>query len=75
VDRTGDTMIYEWKCPQCGEIAEVERVADDYQLGPSQNEAVCMHPVEDYTRIITSTSVPFETLRDKGVFERTKDYF
>ena len=64
-------MIYEWRCQVCGECTEVERHVDDYQLGPSENEAACTCGCENYTRKIGVSAVPFETLRDQGVFERT----
>lgn len=66
-------MIYEWRCQRCGETAEVDRVVEDRDLGPSENECGCMCGAENYTRILSRPNVPFETLRDRGVFDRLPD--
>jgi putative FmdB family regulatory protein len=64
-------MIYEWRCDSCNEVVEVTRPVKDYKKPPGH----CNCGEEKWWRIIGKTSVPFETLRDKGIFERTKDYF
>jgi formylmethanofuran dehydrogenase subunit B len=64
-------MIYEWKCEVCGEICDIQRSVADMDMGPSDNEAACDCGVGNYNRIISKSNVPFETLRDRGVFDRT----
>lgn len=53
---------YEWKNKRTGEYVEVERRISDSHVPPDL-------PGE-WSRVVTSPiCVPFETLRDKGVFE------
>lgn len=53
---------YEWKNEKTGERVEVhrERMAE-YNIPPDESG--------DWVRVIVPVAVPFETLRDKGVFE------
>lgn len=64
-------MIYEWRCDACDDVVEVTRPAKDYDKPPGH----CNCGEEAWSKKIGTTSVPFETLRDQGIFERTKDYF
>ena len=57
-----DSMIYTWKCTECGEVTEVQRSADDYKVPPDE-------PKHDWTKIIvTAPTVPWCDLRDSGMF-------
>jgi hypothetical protein len=69
-------MIYEWKCPVCGRISEVQRSVKDIDVRPTDEELA--HEAEcpdkglntELVRIVSKSNVPFETLRDRGMFER-----
>ena len=69
-------MQYEWKCTECPYRVTVHRRLDDRDTPPTKEEAAaaggptiaCDH---QWVRVISTASVPFEHLRDKGVFERT----
>ena len=63
-------MIYEWKHTD-GTVIDCHRRLDDIDRGPSEDEVPDGYTTEGWTRIVSQSSVPFETLRDKGVFERT----
>ena len=53
---------YEWRDLGTGRVVEVERAFSDYNVGPTEPG--------DWVKIIRhAPCVPFETLRDKGVFE------
>lgn len=54
--------IYEWKNTETGEYVEVERRITEADIPPDL--------AGDWVRAIRSApTVPWETLRDKGVFE------
>ena len=62
-------MIYEWKCMECGDITEVERLAAFYKQEPDDKCFSCGSV--DWKKVITEpTAVPFETLKDQGQFPR-----
>jgi putative FmdB family regulatory protein len=62
---------YTYKCSECGYKVELERDIED-----RDNKVFAPHAPNkkgcngEYRKIITATSTPFETLRDRGVFER-----
>lgn len=65
-------MIYEWKCKKCGHRVDVHRPISEYDRPPNSEEG--RHPSEDgivhdvqWVRVYSS-SVPFEHLRNSGVF-------
>ena len=62
---------YTYKCNACGYVTELEREIDrrhDMVFAPhAPNNRGCDG---SYKLIITPVSIPFETMRDKGVFER-----
>lgn len=72
-------MKYEWRCKVCDKHVTVERPLAEYDIPPRSDEADaaaditiarnCIHP-ETWTKVYIS-STPFETLRDKGVLDRT----
>ena len=66
-------MNYEWRCTVCDARVTVERPVAEYNVPPRSDEANrgdnCIHP-ESWVKVYSST-VPFEMLRDKGVFHRT----
>jgi len=66
-------MKYEWRCKVCDTIVEVDRPLDEYDIPPRSDEAAatddCIHP-EQWVKVYSATT-PFETLRDKGVLDRT----
>jgi predicted nucleic acid-binding Zn ribbon protein len=66
---------YVYKCTECGYSAELERTIDrrgDKVFAPhAPNKKGCKGV---FKQIITMTSTPFETLRDKGVFERIEKH-
>lgn len=64
-------MIYEWRCRNCSQTIDVFRDIDrrhippmDEEYGPETEECGGLH---SYTRSFNS-SVPFQTLSDRGVF-------
>lgn len=61
-------MIYEWRCTGCKELVEVERPAADYMKPPEimQSKDCIRH---NWTKVITQpTAVPFQTLKNAGIF-------
>jgi hypothetical protein len=53
---------YEWKNKRTGDYVQVQRPVSAYDNPPDDSG--------EWVRVITSpVSVPFQTLRDKGVFE------
>ncbi len=67
-------MIYEWQCETCNKITDVERKAKDSDIGP----AVCLKcfSIGPFKKVITSPpSVPFQTLRDSGMFADSNGNF
>ena len=70
-------MQYEWKCRVCGHVTTVHRSVADIDVPPegaeTNHEPECQEKGsnDELYRIISSPSVPFEHLRDKGVFDRT----
>lgn len=72
-------MQYEWRCNVCDKHVVVTRTLDEYDVPPTSKEASdagdiliarnCIHP-ETWVKVYNS-STPFETLRDRSVFERT----
>lgn len=52
---------YEWRNTETGEVVEVERKMSEYDVPPDLPGK--------WERKISSAVVPWETLRDKGVFE------
>lgn len=62
--------MYEWKCTKCGVRVEVQRPVSEYNQGPRTISEIPASPCDhDWVRVISVAAVPFETLRDKGVFE------
>lgn len=61
-------MIYEWRCDDCSHITDVQRSVADRDMGPEEKCSKCGGT--KHTRILSKTTVPWETLRDNGVFER-----
>lgn len=60
-------MIYTWRCEKCKEITEVDRRMSDSGVPPDK----CSHCKEtkDLKKVILSPPpVPFEHLRNSGVF-------
>jgi hypothetical protein len=53
--------MYEWKNVRTGERTEVERPISAYDVPPDDSG--------EWERVISAATVPWETLRDKGVFE------
>jgi predicted nucleic acid-binding Zn ribbon protein len=66
--------IYTWHCKVCGDLMEVERPMADYDK-PVHNDAHDAKCDGEYVRKITQVAVPFEGLRDKGIFERVEKHF
>jgi len=62
---------YTYRCTECKYTVELERTIDrrgDKVFAPhAPNKKGC--PGE-FKQIITAVSIPFETMRDKGIFER-----
>lgn len=61
-------MIYEWKCKTCGATANVTRSLDECGRAPDCG-CECPRGESDWVKVFNS-STPYETLRDKGQFER-----
>lgn len=61
--------VYEYRCISCEEVfTEVRKVKDRHE--PACLECPLCGMNEDFNRIMfTPSFTPFETLRDKGVFE------
>lgn len=61
-------------------ITETERTVEDRDNQPTRAEGInhkksCTHmPVDALRRILSTPHTPFETLRDKGVFERIERF-
>lgn len=66
-------MIYEWRCTKCKAITDVTRSVSDMDTAPTRKESQCGCRGQ-YDRIMSLPHVPFETLRDKGVFERLERF-
>lgn len=64
--------IYEWRCGGCQHLEEVERKMADYLVGPDYPCPECK--VNEWTKILSKASVPFETLKDQGIFERIEKW-
>ncbi len=64
-------MIYEWRCAECKEVTEIERVADDYEMPPDDPCHGC--GCGDWTRKLSVPSTPWESLWDSGQFYRAVD--
>jgi predicted nucleic acid-binding Zn ribbon protein len=64
-------MTYTYKCTECGYKVELERSIEDRDnkvYAPhAPNKTGCKG---EFRKIITPVAIPFETMRDKGVFER-----
>jgi len=62
---------YTYRCTECKYIAELERTIDrrgDKVFAPhAPNKKGCKG---EFKQIITAVAIPFETMRDKGIFER-----
>jgi hypothetical protein len=59
-------MIYEWKCGNCGELRTVKRPVKFYNIPPDDK---CSCDKYEWTKVITTApGVPFQQLRDSGVF-------
>ena len=62
---------YTYKCDVCGYRTELERTIPDRHnpvFAPhAPNKKGCNGT---YKQIITPVAIPFETMRDKGIFER-----
>ena len=65
-------MIYEWKCVHCGGIEEIEGPVSEHDREPDFDCPACGEV--EWMRIMSLPHIPFETLRDKGVFERLEKY-
>lgn len=65
-------MRYDWKCRNCGLVVEVERPVSEHSKRPTEAEIpdtdACIHGWDRYFSTSNSPSVPFQTLRDKGIF-------
>lgn len=55
-------MIYEWKDQKSGKVVEVQRSVADRDIPPEYEG--------EWARVVSKPNVPFEQLRDRGVFER-----
>lgn len=73
-------MIYEWQCKKCGAKVEVQRSLKDYMIPPTKEEGLHQIPETakdsphwpgepgDWERVISVAAVPFQHLRQAGVF-------
>lgn len=61
---------YEWK-HEDGTLVDVRRSVSDINEGPREDEVPDGYDTEGWHRIISRSTIPFEHLRDRGVFERT----
>lgn len=67
-------FTYTYKCSKCKKVVELRRLMDDRGnpvVGEKHSKRGCDG---EFRQIITAVSVPFEHLRDKGVFERIEKY-
>ena len=58
---------YDWKCHACGHKVEVERSMTDFKVGPDYACPECKG--NEWLKTVSKSSVPFETLKNQGVFE------
>lgn len=62
---------YTYRCNACGYTAELERAIED-----RHNPVFAPHAPSkkgckgEFKQIITPVAIPFETMRDRGIFER-----
>lgn len=65
-------MIYTWKCRLCGQVVDVHRSASEYNKRPTEGEVpdtdACIHGWDRYYSKDTLPGVPFEQLKNSGVF-------
>lgn len=73
----GYPMVYEWRCTECNLVVEIQRTVAEYKDMPNHSEydglgnPKCLH---FWKRKISISHPDFETMRDKGIFERLEKY-
>lgn len=65
-------MIYEWKCPTCGDLTEVIHSVAEHDVPP---DYPCKNSCdENWVRKISTPNYDMEHMRDKGILERLEKF-